>query len=106
MASILLSPSSPIPLQIVLAFAALSVIFSSSRIRFIFCLDRPNDSAMSVLDRPCLEFALTNSLPLFLIRGQGHEMFVSAKTSFQLFERGMDASNSTSCVGQRMGDIP
>ena len=51
LALILLSPSSTIPLQICLAFAALSVIFSSSRKRFIFCLNIPNHSAMSMLDQ-------------------------------------------------------
>ena len=44
-------PSSPIPLQIFLNFAALSVMFSSSRNKVIFCLNRPSDSAMSVLDQ-------------------------------------------------------
>ena len=58
------------------------------------------------LTSPWLESTLIHTLPLFLIRGQGHEMFVSVvKTSFQLFARGMDASNLNLARRKRMGDI-
>ena len=59
-------------LQILLVFAASSVMFSSSRNKFIFCLKRPSDSAMSELDQSMVGICddKYTAVIVFLILGQ------------------------------------